>query len=125
LTERKLNVSIKLRELCNNYLVKKPFFKREKSIRATNRVLKFSLLFDVHNKNKITFHTIIESCKKYVTSIISRFAFFIKYKNVKLNMFLMDTWVFSCLHIGHFVPPLNGPCMYPSVGPDLVLSITR
>jgi hypothetical protein len=66
-------------------LLRNPFSKGKKSIRATNRVLKFSLLFDVHNINKITFHTIIESCKKYVTSIISRFVFFIKYKKCEIK----------------------------------------
>jgi hypothetical protein len=42
----------------------------------------FSLLSNVYNKSKITSHTLIQSYKKHLTSIISSFVFFIKYMKV-------------------------------------------
>jgi hypothetical protein len=54
------------------------FVRRKKSY----KVCRFSLLSNVHNKTKITSHTLIQSYKKHLTSIISSFVFFIKYMKV-------------------------------------------
>jgi hypothetical protein len=58
-------------------------------------------LSNVHNKSKITSHTLIQRYKKHLTSIISSFVFFIKY---------MKVWNEVCFnkYMGLFVP-LYGP----------------
>jgi hypothetical protein len=46
------------------------------------KVRLYNSLYNVHNKSKITSHTLIQSYKKHLTSIISSFMFFIKYMRV-------------------------------------------
>jgi hypothetical protein len=58
------------------------FVRKKKSITTLYKVRKFSSLSNVHNKNKITSHTLIQSYKKHLTNIISSFVFYIKYMKV-------------------------------------------
>jgi hypothetical protein len=48
------------------------FVRRRKSIISFYKVNKFNSLSNVHNKSKITSHTLIQSYKKHLTNIISR-----------------------------------------------------
>jgi hypothetical protein len=54
------------------------FVRKKKSIISSI----FSSLSNVHNKNKITSHTLIQSYKKHLANIISSFVFFINYMKV-------------------------------------------
>jgi hypothetical protein len=84
------------------------------------KVHKFSLLSNVHNKSKITSHTLIQSYKKHLTSIISSFVFFYQvYESVEWSVVLINLWAFSCIYMGHFVSALNGSCSCPPMGRDL------
>jgi hypothetical protein len=76
-------------------------------------------LSNVHNKSKITSHTLIQRYKKHLTSIISSFVFFIKYMKVWNECVLINIWAFSCLYMGLFVSALNGSCSCPPMGRDL------
>jgi hypothetical protein len=59
------------------------FVRKKKSIISSiYKVRKFNSLSNIHNKNKITSHTLIQSSKKHLTNIISSFVFFIKYMKV-------------------------------------------
>jgi hypothetical protein len=57
MTKRKFNISIKLLELCDDYLVKNPFVRSKKNIPDSYRVHKFSLSSNVCKKVK--FHHIL------------------------------------------------------------------
>jgi hypothetical protein len=66
--------------------LKNHFVRRKKSITNSNIVLKFSSLSNVHNKSKLTSHTLIQSCKNHLTSIISSFVLFIKYMKMWIGL---------------------------------------